>query len=206
MIKSNSIGKAWLLAVKQVFSSGAEVFDDDVKLKEVCPLVLEITNFASTDQILSTHANKEMIETLRHTFLKLDNSKLGWSYGKRIFDFYGTNQLEEVVSKLEKKPETKGATITLIDPRVDFDSNHMPCVVSIDFKIRSGKLNCFCFFRSQDIFKKLPGDSLALFELMQLVTSKVKTDLGSLTLVIASAHIYESDFQKAKELIQNVKD
>ena len=81
------------------------------------------------------------------------------------------------------------------------DDKHVPCICSIDFKIRNNKLNTTAFFRSQDIGKKVYADMISLTKIASLIADSVKADVGFLVLHIASAHIYESDMKRVNSLV-----
>ena len=127
----------------------------------------------------------------------------GYCYGLRLRNYLGINQIDKVVEKLNRKPESKSATIVIMDPKVDFNG-HMPCIVTLDFKIREGKLLATAFFRSQDVGKKMYADILSLGKIQKEVGEKTRTKPGKLKIFISSAHIYETEFNKVKELLQNV--
>lgn len=144
---------------------------------------------------------------MKKNFLKREPIKeWGYSYGSRIFNFNGMNQLREVVKKLKEKPESKSAVITLNNPLSDFNT-HFPCLNLLDFKIR-GRKKVFttAFFRSQDVGKKIYADILALGEISKMVANSLKTNVGPLTLIIVSAHIYQEDFNKVNQLIKYGKN
>lgn len=125
----------------------------------------------------------------------------GYCYGTRFSNFKGVNQIEKIVTKLRKNPESKSATISLIDPSTDFDG-HMPCIVALDFKIRDSKLYVTGFFRSQDVGKKLYADIIALGTIQKKISELLSIKKGSVKIFISSAHIYEADFEKINRFIK----
>ena len=67
-------------------------------------------------------------------------------------------------------------------------------------KIRNGKIVGNAFFRSQDAGKKFYADIMCIGEIMKLVSNKLGLEVGTLSIFIASLHIYESDFDKIKRI------
>lgn len=128
----------------------------------------------------------------------------GYCYGLRMDSFRNeVNQIEKIVRKLKTNPESKSATISLMDPQLDFD-NHMPCIMSLDFKIRKDALSVVGFFRSQDIGKKFYADILSLGSIQKQVAQELSIQRGQIKIFISSAHIYEQDFDKVSSLIDSV--
>ena len=93
-----------------------------------------------------------------------------------------------------KNPESKSATISFMHP--GYDDKHMPCIVSMDFKIRNDKLNGNAFFTSQDACKKFYADIMCMGEILNIVSKQIKVKVGELNILIAYLHIYENDFKK----------
>lgn len=114
-------------------------------------------------------------------------------------DFGGINQIQNVIQKLKKNPESKSATITLMNP--DGDKHHMPCIVALDFKIRNKQLMLTAFFRSQDVGKKIYADIICLGEIEKQIADSVGVAMGPLNILIVSLHVYEADFEKIADLI-----
>ena len=71
----------------------------------------------------------------------------------------------------------------------------------LDFKLRNDTLILNTFFRSQDICKKMYADTICLTEILNDMAETLKIKNTQLNLYIMSAHIYENDFKRGKELI-----
>jgi len=127
----------------------------------------------------------------------------GYSYSQRLFNYNKINQIKMVIKQLKNNPLAKSAVITLTKP--GFDSRHVPCLTTLDFKIRNRKLLLTCFARSQDIYKKMYADILCLAKIQKEVADKLNTKIGALYLNIVSAHIYQGDFAKARRFLKKLK-
>jgi len=193
-------GEAWMKAVKRVMKFGSKVMDGNRKLKELINVFLIVENPCATDQILKKYADSKMISWMRDNFLKSEPVlDWGYSYGQRFSNFDGVNQIEQVVQKLIKNPETKSATITLMDPKGD--THHVPCIVSIDFKIRNRYLITTAFFRSQDVGKKIYADIICIGEIAKRIAERANVEAGELNILIVSLHYYEEDVDKINKLL-----
>jgi len=189
-------GEAWKKAVKLVMSKGKLITNEKETLKECLHVIISIKNPLKSDKILKKFVDKDLLKFMEKNFLKCEPVKdWGYSYGSRIFNFRGVNQVDEVVKKLSKKPESKSAVIILSDPLCDFQT-HTPCLSILDFKIRGGKLLTTAFFRSQDVGKKIYADIIMIGKISKIIADRLRIKLGSLILVIVSAHIYKKDWAK----------
>lgn len=56
-------------------------------------------------------------------------------------------------------------------------------------------------YRSQNIYWSHPGNMLALRQIQKDVADELNLKMGKVDLVVFSAHIYESDFDRVKEII-----
>ena len=118
-------------------------------------------------------------------------------YGSYIYDNNGINQIEWIIDRIKNKPETKSATITLHKPGED----KLACLSMIDFKYRNNLLDMTVVYRSQNIFWSHPGNMLALRRIQNDVSEALGYDMGTMELVVISAHIYEDDYIKVNGIL-----
>ncbi len=199
-IVAKNTGEAWIKASQEVMLNGLPVKDGEVNLKESLHVFLTIEDQISKDAITEKYADPTMIDWMRRNFFDFEPVlDWGYSYGQRFFNYDGINQIKNVIKKLKKNPESKSATISLMNP--DGDKHHMPCIVAIDFKIRDNKLITTAFFRSQDVGKKIYADILCIGEIGQMIASQLDLHLGELHIHIVSLHVYEPDWDRVNKMI-----
>jgi thymidylate synthase len=206
-IVCDSIGEAWIKAAEHIFDSGQPITDDDQKLREFLHFVLIIKNPAEGDKIVDKYGRKDMIGWMASNYLEQEpvaelNHKI--SYGKRIFNYNGKDQVESIIEKLSRKPEAKSATISLMKP--DKDEKYVPCICLLDFLIRDGKLTLIIMARSIDFGKKIYADLIALHKLQKRVAQGIGVPTGDLVLYCVSAHIYEENYDNIKKILEEIKD
>ena len=198
-IKENTIGQCWLSCIDHVCKNSELVYDEDVGIHEVLGLSVKIDNPMLYDEIVNLHGDQTVIE---HTAAKFDKGASmpdrPFTYGERIYDLHGVNQFEWIVHRLNSKPETKSATISFLLP--GDQSANLPCLTTIDAKIRQDRLEVQFFFRSQNIFGRQYANLLALSKFQHSLAERCAVDVGALQGYIASAHIYDFDFTQAKRL------
>ena len=199
-ILSHSIGECWLESVRHVLTHGQPHHDGEVGLREVLGLTIEISEPDVHDTIMSAHADPTVLSRTLAKFARgATMPDRPFTYGQRIFDMEGVDQFEWMVERLQKKPETKSATINLLVPGSTATS--LPCLTTLDAKIRGAQLDLQFFFRSQNIFGRQYANLAALAKMQSDLARRCNTVIGVLRGYVASAHIYEFDLNEAHRLV-----
>ncbi len=158
---------------------------ENIKLPEYMPFTLE--HFEKyKPQVMSS----EPLESLSYT------------YGMRLRDFNGINQVTAIIEKLKNKPWTRQAVAVLWDVEKDVNSEHPPCLNIISALVKDDQLVMTAFFRSNDMFRAWPENALALRCMQQEIADAVGIKMGPLTTISASAHIYEENIPAAREVLK----
>lgn len=194
LISSPSMGIGWLKTLSCIIEKGNNIFDGDVKLKEYISIVLDISDPNHTDSIMEVFWASQFVYNPQITQIGL------FDYRSRIFSYNGIDQIAIINDRLSKKRESKSATAITLLPGKDIEK--VPCLISVDFKIRDNKLVTQAFFRSQDVWNKQPLNLLFLKDITSSLSNSLSAPLGSITLYIASAHIYDKDFDTALNFIR----
>jgi thymidylate synthase len=203
-VSEDTLGECWIKSVKTVMNNGQDFFDEDVKIKEVLGLSVEIKNPNLDDNIIYEYGDKNIINRMLKKFSKgIVMNDRPFTYGECIYNKNGIDQFEWLVNRLKSKKETKSATISLLT-----EGNNqaiLPCLTTIDVKIRNNQLILQFFFRSQNIFGRQYANLLALTKLQSDLAKRCSVEVGKIQGYIASAHIYDYDFNQAKNLCANKK-
>lgn len=146
--------------------------------------------------------------------LKGQESAVKYTYGSRMREYFGINQVQEIIEKLAKEPDACSAVINLWDSggiRDDKSSDHQhggsPCLNHLWFRIENDRLHCVATFRSNDMYSAWVANAMGLRHLqMRIVEALVDEGLddlvpGTLTTNSLSAHIYEHSFDAADSLM-----
>lgn len=194
-------GDAWLSYCLLVAEKGKVFHDEGEEIIELRNVMVTFTDFDIDDSYFQGNTDKKIIELYKK---KMESTEivpeLNASYGKRLYDQLGINQVEWVVQRLNKKPETKAATISLLLP--DDPGPRIPCLCVLDFKIREDKLHLSGYFRSQNVIRSY-GNFNSIRILQKKIAKQLKIKAGTMTFLISSAHYYKDDDKKIKELIKN---
>lgn len=141
------------------------------------------------------------------------------SYWNRLVAYNGHyNQIEEVIKLLKKHISVKRCTTVLVHPEADKDTlmgAHavvyapendqrlmvgQPCLISLDFKPRNGKIHTFALFRSQRISKSGYADFSALSDLTSFLAEESDLEFGTLTTFACSFHTKNSGPERKNTL------
>lgn len=199
-IHERTIGECWIASISHVLKHGQRHYDLKIEMLEVLGLSVEISEPNVQDPLLTAHGD---MAVLSRTIAKFEKGaampERPFTYGERIFNMEGVNQFEWMVERLQSKPDTKSATINLLIPGSTATS--IPCLTTIDAKIRRGRLDVQFFFRSQNIFGRQYANLVALAKLQSDLAHRCDIVAGALRGYVASAHIYGFDLDEAREIV-----
>lgn len=145
--------------------------------------------------------------------LKGQTSAVKYTYGSRMQEYFGVNQIKEIIEKLAKEPDACSAVVNLWDSggiRSDKSSDHQhggsPCLNHLWFRIENDRLHLVATFRSNDMYSAWVANAMGLRHLqLQIVEALIDEGLddlepGKLVTNSLSAHIYEHSFYAADSL------
>jgi len=133
--------------------------------------------------------------------------------GVRFFGAYGprvADQLAGVIDKLEVDATTRQAVISMWRSNPP-ETKDVPCTLSVQWMERDGKLHCIDTMRSSDLWLGWSYDvfsfsMLSALILLELRDRGVCLGLGNLWLVAGSSHIYEHNWSRALQCLDNPED
>lgn len=181
-------GEAWRWAMKYVQVNGEKVITEDEQTTvEVRNLVLTISNPLSGWPIKGSGWDLPALDAYVRDQILGEANRTGFSYtyGQRLVP-----RLESLAKALRANPTSRRAVISLWQDG-DYEIQHPPCWMALDFLVRGEALHLTAFIRSNDIAQAWPANAYGLAKLMEHVAGKVGVEVGSLTTHSVSAHIYE---------------
>ncbi len=204
-VRGKTVAETWLKILKTVMRFGEVKETDSMKMKEILNLsavveaedpdkffIPEYLGFDSQklEAYLPQILTKEKFEGLHYT------------YGYRLGAHFEIDQIEKIIEKLRLDPNAREALAVLFDPKIDIKAEHRPCIVLVQALRNQGKLNFNVYVRSHDLFGGWPLNAFGLRKLHQKIAKESGLELGSLTLVSASAHIYDFNWQEAEKIVK----
>jgi thymidylate synthase len=184
---------AWLTCLREVLECGQDIRDDGLILRELLNVTMSARSCGRQD-LLDAGAAEDRLQLMITKYESLSIlPQYDLSYGSLFRRHGGVNQIDWLVRRLERKPDTKSATIGFHVP----GNEALSCVSLVDCKVRDGELHLNAVYRSQNVFASQPGNACALERLQREIAEKVGVSQGVLTLHVMSAHVYELNFDLA---------
>lgn len=204
-IKGKTVAEVWLKVLDTVMRFGitkkSEYAEDQ---KEVLNLAAVITaedpeNIHWENYFQFTKEHLE--EYLPRVISAQDVEGVNYTYGKRLRSWRGIDQIESLIKRLKESLHTRRAVAVTWDVEKDHLDSEAPCLDLVQCLVQNNVLYLTAFFRSNDMFAAWPENALALRKLQGLISAELETALGSLTIISGSAHIYQSGWVKAMNLL-----
>jgi len=151
---------------------------------------------------------EEFEKHLSRYFIDKKPEGVDYTYGERFLNYNNLNQLQYMINKLSKNPETRRAIMITWNPNIDMHSNDPPCVISIEGIIQGKYLNLTEYIRSNDMFRGWPLNMYALIRIGEYIVNEINKrtnkgyELGIVTTISASAHVYEHDFPYMEKVLE----
>lgn len=194
--------QAWLTCMHHVLTNGHEVMDGEEHLREALNVSVA-AYYCSTGDFLAAGANDDRLQLM---LLKYRSQSVlpqyQMSYGRLFRDHGGVDQVQWLIDRLKRNPNSKSATIGFHVP----GDRELSCISLLDCKIRDDALHATAVYRSQNVYASQPGNVCALYDLQREMANKLRISVGTLTLHIMSAHIYQNDWSAVHEILSRNDD
>jgi len=210
-VEAPTIGLAWLQILKLVLKFGWEIpriFVYGGKERMILNLTTVITeeNINQPKLYHFFNFNKKGLRTYLKEFFNPERGDQAYTYGERMFDYSGIDQVAIMTKKLNEFSSNKGAVVTLWQPKVDnFPKRkpwRTPCLTLIQGICQNEKLHLTAYFRSNDVFGAWPLNAFALRKLQAVLAEKIKKKVGILTTISQSAFIDNNDLSTAEKIVK----
>jgi len=129
------------------------------------------------------------------------------AYGHRWRSAFGRDQLGLLLQHLDDKPGSRHGVVITWDPREDGLGNpdakkNVPCPYTWTANIIGNKLHIHSIVRSNDMMLGCPHDVAGFATLQCILAARLGVQPGKLTHSISNAHIYDTHYQQAWELVE----
>jgi thymidylate synthase len=126
-----------------------------------------------------------------------------YTYGQRLMDHKGVNQIEKLIERLKKVSHTRRAIAFTWDVTTDYDNDKSPCLNMVHALVQDDRLFLTAYFRSNDMYGAWPRNAFALRKLQKKIADEVGVKMGPLITISNSAHIYKSSWKKAQAVLEH---
>ncbi|MGC8547896.1 MAG: thymidylate synthase [Candidatus Micrarchaeia archaeon] len=216
-VSGDTLAETWLNALDIVMKFG-ETKESEYKIrqKEILDLVSVINGDESEIPEYVGISRQDLDVYVNSFFSPEKPAGVDYSYGERLFSYLVDeqtstkansefsrliDQVKAAEDKLKKAPFTRRAIAVTWNVKQDISSENPPCLINILFNVKFGALYMTAEFRSHDIFGAWFLNAYALRQLQKKAASELGLKLGKLVIVSISAHVYENNWQKAREIL-----
>jgi thymidylate synthase len=205
-ISKRTIGEAWIAVAAKILTQGRASVYEGLAIRELIMTTLHIEDPRSDDEVIARLADPKRLEWMHSNFTDPARvAELGEadSYATRLYDYEhrGLNQIDWVIERLRMDPSSRSATITTFQPLTDI--TYIPCVSLLDFFLNQQRLELVVFAHSIDFGTKGFANLVELAYLQQRVGEMISSDIGPLSMIVKSAHVYESDVEQMTDVISS---
>lgn len=132
------------------------------------------------------------------------------AYGYRWRKHFGRDQLQMLIDLLKNEPGSRHGVIVTWDPSQDGLSlqkkKNVPCPYTFTVNIIGGRLHLHNIVRSNDVILGVPFDVFGFALLQCILAQELGVRPGIYSHSISNAHIYDSHFEAAEELMKRTND
>ena len=132
------------------------------------------------------------------------------AYGYRWRKHFGRDQLGLLIKMLKDDPSSRHGVVITWDPAQDglggAIKKNVPCPFSFTVNIIGGRLNLHNIIRSNDTILGLPSDVAGFALLAYILAQKLGVRPGFYSHSISNAHIYDTHYFAAEELMKRNND
>ena len=203
-IKATTLGEAWMAISAAILTSGVEGSWEGVPIVEVFRVTIDVHSPRVDDPIIAEHGDPKRVAWMHANFT--DHSRVpelgdADSYATRLYDYAhaGRDQIRWVIDRLAANPWTRDATITTFQPLTD--ASYVLCVSLLDFWLINDELQVAVYAHAIDFGTKGYANLVELAALQTRVASDLGVGVGTLTMTVKSAHIYQTELGLMRGII-----
>jgi len=203
-IEAKTVGDAWMSIAAAILADGVVGNWEGLPIVEVFRATLDVSSPRMDDPIIAQHGDPERLAWMHANFT--DHSRVAElgdadSYATRLYDYAhtGRDQIRWVIDRLAANPWARDATVTTFQPLTD--TSYIPCVSLLDFWLVEGRLQLAVYANAIDFGTKGYGNLVELAALQTRVAGDLGVAVGTLTMTVKSAHIYQTELGLMRRII-----
>lgn len=144
---------------------------------------------------------EEFIEKIKtdHDFA-LKHGELGPVYGHQWRDFFGVDQISELIEGLKNNPFSRRHIVSAWNPAQIKEMALPPCHAFMQFYVSSDqkRLSCQLYQRSADVFLGVPFNIASYALLTHMIAAVCGYEVGEFVHTLGDAHIYNDHIDLVK--------
>jgi thymidylate synthase len=195
-------GQAWVALMRHVTDAGEPAADDRGPVLEGPPALFEMTGLGWDDPLIGRFAQAADVERYTRKFTSTSvRPPFKYSYGARLRDLQGVDQLGWARELLARRPYSKSAWISLTVPGERPDA--VPCLTGMAFRIRHEAVQMSAVFRSQNAYTSYLN-YLPLRDIQAEMAGWLGLGCGPMRVYVDVPHMYIADADKVKAVLSVV--
>jgi thymidylate synthase len=203
-IEAATLGEAWMAIAAAILAGGAAGSWEGLPIVEVFRATLDVHSPRVDDPIITQHGDRERLAWMHANFADPSRvAELGDSdsYATRLYDYAhaGRDQIRWVTDRLATNPWARDATLTTFQPLTD--TSYVPCISLLDFWLVKGELQLAAYAHSIDFGTKGYANLVELAALQARVSGDLGVGVGTLTMTVKSAHIYQTELDLMRRIV-----
>jgi thymidylate synthase len=203
-IEAETLGEAWIAIASAILAGGVPGNWEGEPIVEVFRATLDVRSPKVDDPIIARHGDPERLAWMHANFT--DRSRVAElgdsdSYATRLYDYAhaGHDQIRWVIDRIAANPWTRDATVTTFQPLTD--TSYIPCVSLLDFWLVKGALQLAVYAHAIDFGTKGYANLVELAALQARVARELGVAVGTMTMTVKSAHIYQAELAMMQRLV-----
>ncbi|HKL61251.1 MAG TPA: thymidylate synthase [Acholeplasma sp.] len=166
--------------------------DNDVKIWNEWPYELFKQSSDYQNESMTEYVEKIKIDAN----FAIKHGKLGPVYGAQWRDFFGVDQLKQVIDQIKNNPDSRRIILSAWNPKQLPEMALPPCHAFMQFYVVNGKLSLQLYQRSGDVFLGIPFNIASYSLLLMMVAQVCDLSLGEFIHTIGDAHIYHNHYEQ----------
>ena len=192
-------GQAWVALMRHV-TDAAELADDDRgPVLEGPPVLFEMAELGWNDPVISRFGQSSAAELYARKFTSTSVwAPFKYSYGARLRQLQGVDQLAWVRQLLTERPYSKSGWVSLTVPGERLDA--VPCLTGLAFRARRRALQMSAVFRSQNAYTCYLN-YLPLRDVQAEVAAALGLPSGTMRVFVDVPHLYVADADRVGAIL-----
>ncbi|EKE05909.1 MAG: hypothetical protein ACD_19C00150G0001 [uncultured bacterium] len=132
----------------------------------------------------------------KSTFPNVEESLINLELDYWTGEFFSDNRIPNIVSNLEKDPESKRHVVTLWDNHLHLDENSIaPSTIYFYFRVVDNRLDLYTHARTSNVYFLTLMDIHIFRGLQQAIADKINKKVGNLNQVYDSLLVFNKDWE-----------
>ncbi len=218
VVRGKTVAETWLKVLRTIYDYGKITkmkTGDSTEVRE-CINFISVVEEEDPDKPQMAPYFRFEEEYLKNYYNEICTDKIPegtlYTYGSRLRAWEGKNgekidQVADMIEYLKKDTYRKSALAQTWIVEDELTRRYLnkdkssPCIVLVQPNIQDGVLHLTVYIRSNDMFRAWPLNAFGLRKLQKIIAQGLGVDMGTLTTISCSGHIYQDNWQDTKDIL-----